>query len=92
MDFKYSDDINITPIQKCKQKCEWSNHVPAFTPRRSDKDKWVEYYMNEIEDMYEIVQRIIEEKFPGKTDWNRQAIFTNLITVLHHCSSKHIGI
>jgi hypothetical protein len=89
MNFKYTDDINIVPIQH-RKKCEWSNYIPHKTPNYSNKVIWIEYYKTEIIDMYKILQRIIEQNYPGQINWDRQSIFTNFITVLYHCSSKHI--
>lgn len=90
MDFEFTDDINIVPVAQQSKRCEWYNYVPNKTPKYSNKEVWSQYYMDEIEDMYDIVYNIIEDNFPGQTDWSRPAIFTNLITVLYHCSSKHI--
>jgi len=89
MDFQY-DDINIVPIQKDHKKCEWNNYIPHTTPTHPNKEVWAEMYDNELQDMYLIIRRNIENKFPRKINWDRPSIFNNLTTVIYHCSSKHI--
>jgi hypothetical protein len=89
MKFKYSDDINIVPgLRGETRECTRRNYLTHVSPKHPDKNEWIEYYMPELLDMYLITKRIIEYKFPGKTDWDRQSVFTNFVTVIYHCSSK----
>ena len=92
---EYYTDYDISnAIVPCSNRdayrvCTWHNYIPHQPPRRPSKELWEESYRDQLQDMGDIIMRVMECNFPGKVDWNRQSIYINLSTLLYHCSSKH---
>ena len=68
-----------------------NNYVPHRTPRFTSKERWVNVYFPHIIQIFNIIKyNICNSPLYKFIDWDSQVIFTNLITLLYHCSSKYI--
>ena len=90
-DYDISNALVPCSTRRDRRVCTWHNYIPHPPPRRPSKELWEESYSKQLHDMSDIVMMIMENKFPGKVDWDKQSIYRNLSTLLYHCSSKHYG-
>lgn len=72
---------------------EWGNHIPAGDAiNGNNRDAWQKEYSQNLDDIYEIVQNVINNKYPrNNIKWNDNPYLkSNLDRVIYHCSSGHI--
>jgi len=68
------------------------NYIPHNPRRVGNKYTWQQAYYIQLKYIYRIVKRIITLYFPKyKINWDNPQIYTNLLIVLYHCSSKYIS-
>ena len=82
-----------TPNDFTPKYTEWGNHIPPVcTNHGSNRDAWQKEYSQNLDDIYEIVQNIINSKYPrNNIKWNTDPYLkSNLDRVIYHCSSGHI--
>lgn len=73
------------------EDCVKSNYIPHKSPNNITREKWHNYYLYELIDIYEIFIDIFEEKFNGyNVNWKNPKYFHNFSRLLYHCSSKFI--
>jgi hypothetical protein len=78
-------------IRKERKKCERCNYVPYSKPRYDNQNEWRYAYDFQIYDMYRIVGRMIEEKYPNLSiDWKDPQYYTAFNNLIYACSSKYI--
>ena len=83
-----SYDALIHPIPRIRQpKFGSSRNRPA-----SDRHEWHNAYFPQLIIMYDMVQEIINEKYPkNKIDWDNPRHLNNFSRLIYHCSSKLIS-
>jgi hypothetical protein len=68
------------------------SYIPHKTPNIIDRNMWEYAYQKQLEDMYNIVQNIIIERYPKKKiNWNSHKKWKALKELIFKCSSKHIS-
>ncbi len=75
------------------RKCERTNYTPSSSDVVYSRKEWHNVYNRELIDMYNILVRTLNQKYPDNTiNWAKynSDIFHNFSRLLYHCSSKHI--
>ena len=91
-----TQSINLPPIPgfiKRYRNCENLRYVTYPSPCCSYKDEWVQSYEEKLLDMYRITRLMIESRYPNcKIDWDNPKYYRAFISLIYHCSSKHISM
>ena len=76
-----------------QQYREWGYGSVHPTPSITNRHSWHISYCRELIHLYEIVKRIVTEKYPTiKENWESNSLFNSFSRLIYNCSSKHISL
>jgi hypothetical protein len=68
------------------------NSVPHTMPRSSNRRNWHAAYLPELVRLYDILQRVVSERYPERRiTWDDNTTFNDFSRLIFNCSSGHIS-